>query len=69
MHLLFSKLKVPFWHLKKIIDRYQNDVKIPSLLLSISGQSTSTRRPMQIYLDVGVWLIRFEFPVTLKKLY
>ena len=36
-------------------------VEIPALLPSIWGQSTSSTRPIQIYMDVGVLLIRFEY--------
>ena len=42
-------------------------VEIPALLPSIWGQSTYSTRPIQIYMDVGVLLLRFEYTVTLKK--
>ena len=45
----------------------ETDVKIPSLLPSILGQSTTSARPMQIYMDAGVSLHRFTYPATLKK--
>ena len=70
MHLLISKLKVLFWHLKSIV--IKTEVKIPTLLystllVSILGQSTTSARPMQIYMDVGVSLLCFKYPTTIKK--
>ena len=41
-----------------------------TLLPSILGQSTTSTRPMQIYMDfadVAVSLLRFKYPATLKK--
>ena len=80
MHLLFSKLKVLFWHLKFIA--IKTEVKIPTLLLSTLGQSTKSARPMlsilgqsmastkpvRIYMDDGVSLLRFKYPATLKNI-
>ena len=42
----------------------KTDVKIPSLLPSLVGQSTTSARPMQIYMDVGLSLnsINYIFP-------
>ena len=45
------------------------EVKIPTLLLSILGQNTTSARPTQIYMNVGVSLLRFKYPATLQKLY
>ena len=36
---------------------------MPSVLV----QSTTSARPMQIYMDVGVSLLRFKYPATLLK--
>ena len=70
MHLLFSKLKVFFRHLKKNISLSKQILKyLVYLLPSILGQSTKSKRPMQIYMDVDVSLLRFKYPTTLKKLY
>ena len=65
MHLLFSILKVLFRHSKSIV--IKTEVKIPILLLSILGQSATSRKPMQIYLKVGVSLLRSEYPAALKN--
>ena len=46
----------------------KSDIKIPSLLPSILGQSATSGRPMQIYTDVCVSLLRFKYPATPKKL-
>ena len=57
MHLLISKLKVRFWHLQRKSIAIKSEVKIPILLTNILGQSTTSTRPMQVYMDVGVsWL-------------
>ena len=45
----------------------KTDVKITNLLPGILGQSTTCIRPMQIYMDVAVSLLRFRYPATLKK--
>ena len=63
---LFFKLKVLFWHPEKKSITIQPEVKIPTLLQSILGQSTTSTRPMQIYMDVGVSLLRFKYAATLK---
>ena len=63
MHLLFSILKVLFWYLKKQPTAIKTDLKMPSML----SQSTTSTRSMQIYMDVGVSLLRFKYPETLKK--
>ena len=47
----------------------KTDVKMPSLLPSVLGQSTTSTTPMEIYMDVGLSLIRFKYPAKLKKLY
>ena len=47
----------------------KTDVKIPSLLPSVLGQSMTSTTPMQIFMDVGLSLIRFKYPAKLKKLY
>ena len=47
----------------------KTDVKIPSLLPSVLGQSMTSATPMQIFMDVGLSLIRFKYPAKLKKLY
>ena len=39
MHLLFFKLRVLFWHLKKLSIAIKTDVKIPNLLLSILDEN------------------------------
>ena len=44
-------------------------VKIPTLLPSILGQCTTSIRPLQSYMDVGISLLRFKYPKTLKKRY
>ena len=44
----------------------KTDVKIPSLLPSILIQSTSSGRPIQIYMDVAISLLCFKYPVTLE---
>ena len=36
---------------------------MPNILV----QSTTSTRPIQIYMRVGVSFLRFEYPVTLKK--
>ena len=68
MHLLLSRLKMFSWYLEKYIV-IKIHVKIPSLSLSIFGQSTTFTRPMQIYMDVGVSWFHLTYPATLKKLY
>ena len=45
------------------------NVNIPSLLPSILGQSTTSTRQMQAYIDVGASVLRFKYPATLKTLY
>ena len=60
MHLLFSKLKSM---------AIKTDVKLPNLLQSSLGQSTTSARPTQIYMDVGVSLLCLKYPATLKQLY
>ena len=45
----------------------KTQVKIPSLLPNILGQSTMSTRPMQIYMDVDVSLLSFKYPAALKK--
>ena len=47
----------------------KTDVKIPSLLPSVLGQSMTSTTPVQIYMDFGLSLIRFKCPAKLKKLY
>ena len=37
-----------------------------SLLPSVLGQSTISTRPMKIYMNVGVSLLRLKYPATLK---
>ena len=68
MHVLFSRLEVLFWHLKKQFITIKTDVKIPALLPSILVQSTTSARPTQIYMDVGVSLLRFKYPARLLKI-
>ena len=67
MRLLFYKLRVVLLHLKKQSIAIKTDVKIPSLLPSIFGQSTMSTRTMQIFMDIGVSLLRFKYPATLRK--
>ena len=45
----------------------KTDVKLPNLLQSGLGQSTTSTRPMQIYMDVS--LLYLKYPATLKQLY
>ena len=66
MHLFISKLKVFFWYFEKQSIAIKKDVKIPSLLPSILGQSMSAR-PMQIYMGTRVLLLHFKHPATLKE--
>ena len=40
---------------------------MPSLQPSVSGKSKTSTRPMQIYIDVVVSLLRFKNPATVKK--
>ena len=47
----------------------KTEIKITTLLLSILGQRTTSTRPIQIYMGVSVLLLRFKYPVALKKLY
>ena len=47
----------------------KTDVKLPNLLQSSLGQSTTSARPTQIYMDVGVSLLCLKYPATLKQLY
>ena len=47
----------------------KTDVKIPSLMPSVLGQSMTSTTSMQIFMDVGLSLIRFKYPAKLKKLY
>ena len=46
----------------------KTEVKIPPLLPIILGQSTASTRPTQIYIYVGVSLLCFKYPATLKKI-
>ena len=46
----------------------KTEIKIPTLLSSILGQSTTSTRQMQIYMEVGVLLLRFKYPATLNKI-
>ena len=41
--------------------------KIPSLLQSISGQSTAYTRPKTTYMGVDASLVRFKYPAAPKK--
>ena len=66
MHLLFCKLTFLTSEKKSIA--IKTDVKIPSLLPSILDQSSTSTRPMQTYMDVGVSLLCFKNPATLKKI-
>ena len=38
------------------------------LLSSILGQSSTSTRQMQIYMEVRVLLLRFKYPATLNKI-
>ena len=40
---------------------------MPSLQPSVLGKSKTSARPMQIYMDVAVSLLRFKNPATVKK--
>ena len=62
MHLLFTKLTS-----ENTSIAIKTDVKLLSLLPGILGPSTTTTRPMQIYMDIGVSLLRFRYPATLKN--
>ena len=63
----FVNWKFFLWHLEKSSFIIKTDVVIPSLLPSILGQSTTSTRPVQIYEDVGVSLLRFKYPATRKE--
>ena len=69
MHFLFAKLKVLFWDLIKQSIAINTDLVISSPLPNILGQNATCTRPMQIYMNAGVSLLRFKYPATLKKLY
>ena len=45
----------------------KTEVKIPTLLPSILGQSTTSTGLMQISMDIGVLLLRLKYPATLNK--
>ena len=40
---------------------------MPTLLPSVLSQSAIFTRPMQIYIDVCVLLLRFKYPATIKE--
>ena len=68
----YASKKLPDLHTapteKKTSIAIKTNVKISSLLPSISGQSRTSIRPIQIYVDINVSLLRFKYPVTLKKI-
>ena len=69
VNVFLFKLKVLFLKSeKKTSIAIKTNVKISSLLPSISGQSRTSIRPIQIYVDINVSLLRFKYPVTLKKI-
>ena len=45
----------------------KTEFKIPTLLPITLGQSTTSTRPMQIYMDLGVSLARFIYLAALTK--
>ena len=40
---------------------------MPTLLPCTFGKSATSTRPMQIYMDAGVSLLRFKYPATRNK--
>ena len=63
MHLLFSKVVSAFMTSIAI----KTDIKVPSLLSNILDQSMTPTRPVQIYMNVGVSLLRFKYLKILQK--
>ena len=68
MHLLPSKLKVLFRHLKKKSIAIKTKVKLLCLLPSILGKIKTSTRPMQIYMDDGVSLLCFKYCFRARSL-
>ena len=65
MLLLFSKLKVLPCIRKNMPSLSKFRLKYFQVVLS--GQSTTSTKPVRVYMSVGFSLVRFDYPTIQKK--